>query len=167
LIPDSATGDYGRLAEVLVWAEESEALSAPTTDQAHADTTPSLEWLHNFANRHGLIVQRREPWNGGWRLILNECPFNPEHRGTSAALFVTVNGGFASSASTMAAQARHGTICDRSSSPHRTLHIQNMVSIPAHGQTITKRIQLQKSILTRSRLFNPSTRQGLNSLSRD
>lgn len=56
--------------------------------------TSGPEWLDEFIARHGIVIKRREPWNGGLRLILAECPFNPEHGGTSAAFFVGVNGGF-------------------------------------------------------------------------
>lgn len=43
--------------------------------------------LQSWLQEHGIEVSRVEPYKGGTRHILKQCPFNPEHRGTSVAVF--------------------------------------------------------------------------------
>jgi len=43
--------------------------------------------LDSFLSRHGIDVKREQPWSTGQRrLILEHCPFNSDHVGTSAAI---------------------------------------------------------------------------------
>jgi putative DNA primase/helicase len=47
--------------------------------------------LEAFAAKH-LTVQRIDPYRGGRRFILDHCPFDPNHTGTSAAIIELSNG---------------------------------------------------------------------------
>lgn len=49
--------------------------------------------IDGFLSRHGIAVARRERFNGGEKIILEECPFNPNHK--DAAVFVFDGGGAA------------------------------------------------------------------------
>jgi len=40
-----------------------------------------------WMSTHGIEVKSSDPYQGGTRYILRECPFNPEHAGTSVAIF--------------------------------------------------------------------------------
>lgn len=52
--------------------------------------------LDEYLSRHGISIQREQPWQGGERrLILEHCPFNPEHKGTSAAVLQFADGAIA------------------------------------------------------------------------
>jgi transcription initiation factor IIE alpha subunit len=65
------------------------AASAPSGAPARAHETGSYghfdveAWLERFS----LGIKSKDAYEGGLRFILEECPFNPEHKGTSAAAF--------------------------------------------------------------------------------
>lgn len=46
------------------------------------------EWLV----KHGLRYTNKLPWNGGTKWILEQCPFNAEHRGKDASVIQTQDG---------------------------------------------------------------------------
>jgi KaiC/GvpD/RAD55 family RecA-like ATPase len=51
--------------------------------------------LRNWINNHGIRIQQEIPTSGAVKMILEECPFNSEHRGKDAALFLMNNGAIA------------------------------------------------------------------------
>jgi AAA domain len=55
-------------------------------------TTQSSLSLESWIAEHGIEVARESPWSGGRRFILKTCLFNPEHKGTSAALLQLSSG---------------------------------------------------------------------------
>ncbi len=48
--------------------------------------------LESWLTNNGIEVKSSGPYEGGIRYILKACPFNPEHGGTSAAIFQTADG---------------------------------------------------------------------------
>jgi hypothetical protein len=74
------------------WIEDGEPKSKPNGQAAdfreQGNFSSGSEWLDGFIKRHGLKVLRVEPYRGGTKLPLDECPFNSDHRKGSAALFV-------------------------------------------------------------------------------
>jgi Protein of unknown function (DUF3987) len=88
----SSASDYDPLDEVFGWAEDAKEEANTNHNGSHDSYSSGSEWLDGFIARHNITVLRREPWNGGLRLPLDECPFNPEHKGGSAALFVNADG---------------------------------------------------------------------------
>lgn len=48
--------------------------------------------LRNWISKYGLRIQQEIPTSGAVKMILEECPFNSEHRGKDAALFLMNNG---------------------------------------------------------------------------
>jgi uncharacterized protein DUF3987 len=56
----------------------------------------SLFNVGEYLARHGVLIQREQNWQGGERrLILEHCPFNPEHKATSAAVLQFADGAIA------------------------------------------------------------------------
>jgi hypothetical protein len=57
------------------------------------------QWLFNldqYLSSHGVAILREQPWQGGARrLILEHCIFNPEHKGTAAAVLQFLDGAIA------------------------------------------------------------------------
>jgi hypothetical protein len=51
--------------------------------------------LDSFIKAHDIQVKRREPWEGGERLILEECLFDSAHTATSAAILRLADGAIA------------------------------------------------------------------------
>jgi hypothetical protein len=93
-MPHSSASDYDPLDEVLSWEEDGKEEANTNHNGSHDRYSSGSEWLDGFIARHNITVLRREPWNGGLCLPLAECPFNPDHRGGSAALFINANGKF-------------------------------------------------------------------------
>ena len=48
--------------------------------------------LDSWLAKNGIEVKTAAPYEGGTRHILKACPFNPEHTGTSVAVFQTADG---------------------------------------------------------------------------
>ncbi len=48
--------------------------------------------LNVWLAEHGIEIKRAEPYKGGKRHILEACPFNPDHTGTSVAVFQSADG---------------------------------------------------------------------------
>lgn len=48
--------------------------------------------VDDFLRKYGIEVVRRVRFNGGEKLILAECPFNPNHKAPDSAIFVLDNG---------------------------------------------------------------------------
>jgi AAA domain len=92
IMSQSSASDYDPLDEVLSWAEDAKEEANSNHNAGHDSRSTGSEWLDGFILRHNITVLRREPWDGGLRLILAECPFNPDHKGGSAALFINANG---------------------------------------------------------------------------
>jgi hypothetical protein len=68
-------------------------LSSTINDNADGH---SLFNVNEYLSQHGLSIQREQQWQGGERrLILEHCPFNPEHKGTSAAVLQFTDGAIA------------------------------------------------------------------------
>ena len=51
--------------------------------------------IDEFLEKHGIEVARRQEFNGGEKIVLAECPFDPNHR--DFALFIYDDGGVAAS----------------------------------------------------------------------
>ena len=49
--------------------------------------------IDEFIRKHNIQVTSESRTQQGRRIILAECPFNPEHRGKDAALFVETMAG--------------------------------------------------------------------------
>lgn len=62
----------------------------PPTRPYHGPAHPFdlVAWM----SAHGIEVRSSDPYQGGTRYILKECPFNPEHTGTSVAIIQGGNG---------------------------------------------------------------------------
>jgi hypothetical protein len=66
------------------------------TNGATKDAYHSRFDLDQFLNQHSLTVRQEQPWSGGERrLILDKCPFDPNHTGTSAAILQFEDGAVA------------------------------------------------------------------------
>ena len=48
--------------------------------------------IRNWLNKYGLRVSQEIPTGGGTRLILEECPFDSDHKGKDAAIILQPNG---------------------------------------------------------------------------
>jgi hypothetical protein len=74
---------------------EAVATQAPQPPAPHSSKPGAAGqgWfdLEAFAAKH-LTVQRIDPYRGGRRFILDHCPFDPNHTGTSAAIIELSNG---------------------------------------------------------------------------
>ena len=60
------------------------------TTQSRTNQFDLEQWL----DRYGIAIARRESWGGGERLILEQCPFDAAHGGTSVAILKFPSGGF-------------------------------------------------------------------------
>jgi hypothetical protein len=60
--------------------------TAPDPPNPHTSSAGD-SWLERWLERYQIAVKSVEPYKGGRRFILKCCPFNPEHVGTSAAIF--------------------------------------------------------------------------------
>lgn len=50
--------------------------------------------IDEFVRKHNIEITSESKTQGGRRLILDHCPFNPDHKGKDAALFVKDSGGY-------------------------------------------------------------------------
>ncbi len=48
--------------------------------------------IEKFISDHGIKVAKRSSFKGGQRLVLEECPFDPNHKAPDSAIFVTADG---------------------------------------------------------------------------
>lgn len=49
--------------------------------------------LRDFISKHGICVRNEMPWgNGGTKFVLEECPFDSNHKAPDSALFLSANG---------------------------------------------------------------------------
>jgi hypothetical protein len=65
---------------------EGIASLAPRTIAAPTQPVTSTFDLEAWMKKYGISVTRNDPWNGGTRYILRECPFDAEHNGSSVAI---------------------------------------------------------------------------------
>lgn len=65
---------------------------AKSASQARRGPAPQFD-LERWMPEHGIEVKSIQPYEGGRKFILRVCPFNPEHTGTSAAIFQMADGG--------------------------------------------------------------------------
>src|SRR5215813_2133134 len=71
-------------------------MAVPKTAHPNASTFNQRFDLDSFLSQHGIAIKREQPWSGGQRrIILERCPFNADHVGTSAALLQFDNGAIA------------------------------------------------------------------------
>jgi len=82
---------------VITSGEALEALAATLPAKETPPTRPYHGPAHRFdlmawMQEHGIEVKSSDPYQGGTRYILKECPFNPEHTGTSVAIIQGGNG---------------------------------------------------------------------------
>ncbi len=68
--------------------------AGPEREQAQASNSTAYD-IDLFIQKNGLEIRRDDPWEGGRRIQLEKCPFNAEHVGGSAALFVMASGAIA------------------------------------------------------------------------
>lgn len=71
---------------------QASAPPAPATRQdgrsgAFPGRLQSVEDLQAWASRHGLAIRQVSAMGTGWKLPLDTCPFNEDHRGGEASLF--------------------------------------------------------------------------------
>ncbi len=79
------------IEEIAAQAPEPETLDSQVKS-ANGPAVPGQRFdLNDFVSRH-LDVQRIEPWQGGRRFILNHCPFDASHTGTSVAIIQMPSG---------------------------------------------------------------------------
>ena len=89
-VPASIT--VARIELVKALAAAGPRSDAPQrTSTKYQSGTKTLD-LEKWLTKYGIMVIRTEPYNGGTRYILQECPFNPEHNGTSVAAFQSADG---------------------------------------------------------------------------
>jgi hypothetical protein len=104
---DSTPGRPHRLARILEAPDSPQIASreqlaevaalAPTpTLPAHGAASSQAAFdLERWTGEHAIPVKRSEPWNGGTRYILDACPFDATHVGTSAAILQLASGAIA------------------------------------------------------------------------
>lgn len=73
------------------------AASAPASAPARTHEQASnghwsADKLEAWLQEYSLEFKAKDPYEDGWRWILRECPFNTEHKGTSAAVFLRGDG---------------------------------------------------------------------------
>ena len=51
--------------------------------------------LKQWLLKHGIPIKREEGYNGGTRFVLEHCPFDENHKGKDAVLFLNANGAIA------------------------------------------------------------------------
>lgn len=98
---DSTADRPHRIARILA-APEALAVAPRAALEALAHTLPEARPrtsgrtggfdLQSWLALHGVQVTRSEPYQGGVRYILEQCVFNPDHKGTSAAAFQRPDG---------------------------------------------------------------------------
>ena len=66
---------------------------APERPARPASSGKSRFPIDEFLEKHGIEVARRQPFNGGEKIVLEECPFDPNHK--DFALFIYDDGGVA------------------------------------------------------------------------
>jgi hypothetical protein len=66
---------------------------APEPEKHHATNGHYQPFnLDDFISRHGIALKRESAWNGGRRLILETCPWNPEHNRGEAFIIQFASG---------------------------------------------------------------------------
>src|SRR5947209_4844108 len=78
------------IATVLAWSQQN-ATAGPKAAQS-VDFSGQTAFVEALLGRGGISITRREAWNGGMRLIINQCPFNPDHGGSSVAIMILSSG---------------------------------------------------------------------------
>lgn len=90
--------------------EQLEAIAArvPKSEpqQGKRGSNSDGNFLDRFTSRHSIKVQRTEHWQGGRRLILEQCIFDKTHTGTSAALIEQADG-------TLGYKCQHNSCVDK------------------------------------------------------
>jgi uncharacterized protein (DUF927 family) len=81
----------------VVTREQLEAIAAlapkPKARAAKSDTHASTNFdPARWIDEHAIAVKRRESWKGGERWILERCPFDASHAGTSVAILLFPSG---------------------------------------------------------------------------
>ncbi len=89
-VPDEIK-DTNRVFIEKVAAELPEA-PKPTRENNYEVESFDLE---SFLTQYGIEIVKRVPFSGGERLILRECPFDPNHKAPDAAIFKMSNGAIA------------------------------------------------------------------------
>ena len=82
------------------WSVVSQELLEKVANQAPATSDPPNphtssaggSWVERRLEKYQIAVTKIEPYQGGRRFILKCCPFNPNHAGTSAAVFEDAEG---------------------------------------------------------------------------
>ena len=67
-------------------------LPAPEAPQRYNGYNPSEFDLQGWIDEHGLAVTEKTTWSGGTKWVLEQCPFNPEHRHKDACILQTNDG---------------------------------------------------------------------------
>lgn len=100
-VPEPVVEVSPDLIESLAAQFNTTANSIPA-DHPHPDQSPPnknpCSWdrdrMQNFIDTHlsECRPQPPEPYQGGWKWVLNVCPFNPDHSDRSAAIFIMSTG---------------------------------------------------------------------------
>lgn len=77
------------------YAAVGESASDSGAKSATRSRQPTSFDLDRYITEHNIQVKRREPYEGGERIILENCVFDAAHGGTSAAIIQLVNGALA------------------------------------------------------------------------
>jgi len=83
----------------LISVQALERLAAMVPESSHAQVEDSRAGgnfdLDQWLGECKVPVVRSGPWNGGRKLILNPCPWNPEHTNGAAYIVQFANGAIA------------------------------------------------------------------------
>ena len=92
LLDVPATISIAPMEPVKALAATMPELEAPRQASRTYQGTGQTFDLETWLDKNGIEVKTSGPYEGGTRYILKVCPFNPEHTGTSVAIFKTVDG---------------------------------------------------------------------------
>ena len=81
-VPDGFVVVRREVLEALAAQAPAKPPSPQRTYRGRGQPFDLVAWMQE----HGIEVKSSDPYQGGTRYILKECPFNPEHTGTSVAI---------------------------------------------------------------------------------
>jgi KaiC/GvpD/RAD55 family RecA-like ATPase len=93
-VPELLTPVDVDLLRALATSAPAGTQAKPRTQQSgpHRYSGPHQLNLRDFLNRYGVLYREPVANGGGWKYVLEECPFNPEHRAPDSAAWEYPNG---------------------------------------------------------------------------
>jgi hypothetical protein len=73
-----------------MFEEPRRSASANSNDRVHDKFN-----ITDFLSKHSIRIKRSDSYQGGQRFILEQCVFNSDHKGSSAAIIELANGALA------------------------------------------------------------------------